>query len=405
VPARATALALAAALALAGCGTAQERRLTPPPADVIAADAGDVVDAGEIVALVATEAAADRLATAAAGAGYRLAARDSLGALGEVMLTFRIPPGTGPAQAIAALEALEPGATAGVNHAYRPQPDGATGVAARRYAGALIGWPEEGCRARVPVGILDADLDPAAGPLSEARVVRLAFVEASGAAGSAAGRSASGGPNASSHGTAVAEILAGPGRLRDARLYHAAVVGAVEGREPAAGVDAILRALDWLGSEDVRLVNVSLAGPYNKILDRGLQAAAERGMVVIAAAGNVGAGGPPRYPAALPSSIAVTAVDAALAPYRGAPDGPHIDVAAPGVDVFVQSAAPGRYLSGTSLAAPFVTAAIAADPEAARLRSGPALRAWLAGRALDLGPPGPDSRFGAGLIQTGPGCR
>ena len=101
------------------------------------------------------------------------------------------------------------------------------------------------------------------------------------------------------------------------------------GADPAAGVDDIVRAVDWLHSQGVRVVNISLAGPYNKILDRGLEAAAERGMVIVAAAGNEGAGAPPRYPAAFDYVIAVTAVDADLRVYRRAGAGDHIDFAAP----------------------------------------------------------------------------
>ena len=150
----------------------------------------------------------------------------------------------------------------------------------------------------------------------------------------------------------------------------------------------------------MRLVNVSLAGPYNKILDRGLAAAAERGMVVVAAAGNDGDAAPPRYPAAFDYAIAVTAVDAALEPYDRAPRGEHIDVAAPGVDVFVPA---GGYMTGTSVAAPFVTAAIAADPEAVGL--GPLdVRRHLLAAARDLGPAGRDATFGAGLATAPPGC-
>ena len=158
-----------------------------------------------------------------------------------------------------------------------------------------------------------------------------------------------------------------PAGFATRRLFYAAVVGNVPDADPAAGVDAIMRAIDWLHGSGVRLVNVSLAGPYNKILDRGLAAAADRGMVIVAAVGNDGPGAPPRYPAAFDFVIAVTAVDADLAAYARAPRGSYVDFAAPGVDVFVPLAGSGRYMTGTSIAAPFVTALIASSPEAASL--------------------------------------
>jgi len=236
--------------------------------------------------------------------------------------------------------------------------------------------------------VIDTALDPAAPPASAGAAISTRDFTEAGASGDSA------------HGTAVAELIAGPGRLSGARLYHAAVVGDVEAADPAAGVDDILRAVGWLADQGVGVVNVSLAGPYNKILDRGLAAAAERGMVVVAAAGNFGDAAPPRYPAAFDYAIAVTAVDAALEPYDRAPRGEHIDIAAPGVDVFVPA---GGYMTGTSVAAPFVTAAIAADPASAG-RDPADVRRQLLAAARDLGPTGRDTTFGAGLATAPPSC-
>ena len=372
-------VAAAGALALAACASG------PGPAADAARDAALVVDPNELVALAGGAGTADRLVRLAESRGYQVERRDPLPGLGLELVTLRLPSGADPFEAIAALEAREPAATVGRNHAYRagPVPAGEP----RAYADRLLGWPAEGCPARQPVGVIDTALDPAAPGLAGATVTTRDFT-----AGGAAGDSA--------HGTAVAELIAGPGRLAGARLYHAAVVGDVASADPAAGVDDIVRAVDWLADEGVRVVNVSLAGPYNKILDRGLAAAAGRGMLVVAAAGNDGAAAPPRYPAAFDFAVAVTAVDAALEPYDRAPRGPYIDVAAPGVDVFVPG---GGYMTGTSIAAPFVTAAIAADPAAVGLGPEEARRHLLAA-ARDLGPAGRDPTFGAGLATAPSRC-
>jgi subtilisin family serine protease len=179
----------------------------------------------------------------------------------------------------------------------------------------------------------------------------------------------------------------------------------VEGAPAAAGVDDIVRAVEWLHASGIRLVNVSLAGPYNKILDRGLRAAADRGMVIVAAAGNDGFSAPPRYPAAFDFAIAVTAVDAGLDAYERAPRGDYIDFAAPGVDVFVPVGGGGRYMSGTSIAAPFVTAVVAVGAGEGGLGSAESVRADLARRSIDLGAAGPDDTFGAGLATAPASCR
>ncbi|MCB1342207.1 MAG: S8 family serine peptidase [Pseudooceanicola sp.] len=375
---------LAALLALLASPTlSQGIVLDPPPTAVIAADAGALYDTTSLVVLTDDAAGAGRLTAAAP---FDLLSRETLGGLGQEMLVFRLPPGVTGGEAIRQIETLEPGATAGVNHAYRA-PVAASLPKGREYANALIGWPAAGCAARVPVGILDTDIDPRAPGLAGVAIERRSF--------------APGGDTA--HGTAIAQLIAGPGRLTGVRLYHAAVIGRTEGGEPAAGVDTLVRALNWMQESGVGIVNVSLAGPYNKILDRAVQAADRRGLIVVAAAGNTGRDGPPRYPAAFRQTIGVTALDAALALYTDAPEGGHIDIAAPGVDVFVPRDG-GVYLSGTSVAAPFVTAVLAADPEAARLGSAAAAREWLAGRARDLGPAGPDRLYGSGLVQARGAC-
>lgn len=358
--------------------------LAPPPAEVTAADAGTLYDTTSLVVLTDSASSADRLTSVAT---FDLLSRETLEGLGQEMLVFRLPPNLSGAEAIRQIETIEPGATAGVNHAYSA-PVAASLPKGREYANALIGWPAAGCAAQVPVGILDTDIDPKAMGLAGVNIVRRQLV-------------APGGDTA--HGTAIAQLIAGPGRLTGARLYHAAVIGRTEGGAPAAGVDTLVRALDWMRDSGVGIVNVSLAGPYNKILDRAIQAADRRGLIVVAAVGNTGRDGPPRYPAAFRQTIGVTALDAALALYAEAPEGGHVDIAAPGVDVFVPRDG-GVYLSGTSVAAPFVTALLAADPMAARLGSAAAARDWLASRARDLGAPGPDRLFGSGLVQVRNGC-
>ncbi len=83
-------------------------------------------------------------------------------------------------------------------------------------------------------------------------------------------------------------------------------------------------------------------------------------MVIVAAAGNGGPKAAPAYPAAYNDVIAVTAIDRAKRAYRRAGRGEHIDLAAPGVDVWTAASVPGaRAKTGTSFATPFVTAAVA----------------------------------------------
>lgn len=155
----------------------------------------------------------------------------------------------------------------------------------------------------------------------------------------------------------------------------------------------------------MRIVNLSLAGPRNSALGRQIRRMAGDDILLIAAAGNHGPRAAPAYPAAYPQVMAVTAVDRRGNVYRRANRGAHIDLAAPGVDVWTAASISGaRTKTGTSYAAPFVTAAAAlmlqrdpalsAEQVTERLRSG----------ARDLGPAGPDHVFGQGLVAAPPPC-
>ncbi|KIT15067.1 S8 family serine peptidase [Jannaschia aquimarina] len=370
-------------LALAACTTAggQAPRVAGPNGLPLA-----VVDARELIVLTAE--APETLISRAEGLGYTLRAVHPLPELDDTLVSLRIPDGRSIPEAIAEIEAAVPGVTAGANHVYRLQAtDGGGG---RDYAAAMIGWPPDGCRARASVGMIDAAITPGHPALRAGRIVQRAFTDGGTAP-------------ATSHGALVADLLIGEDRLRDTTLLSAAVVDPGLDGGGASGVVAILRAVDWLSAEGADVVNISLAGPYNKLLDRALGQAASQGMTFVAAVGNAGPRRPPQYPAAFPFALAVTAVDRDGAIYRNAIRGPHVDIAAPGVDIL---AAPGGRLtvsSGTSLAAPFVTATVASDPALARLA--PArLRAELARRARDLGEAGRDDIFGAGLLRVGAAC-
>jgi len=204
---------------------------------------------------------------------------------------------------------------------------------------------------------------------------------------------------ASGHGTAVASILASEGA---SRLFVADVFRADPAGRPYTSADAIAAALDWLARADVPVINMSLAGPRNAILDSMIIRTLRNGVSVVAAAGNGGPTAPPAYPAALSPVVAVTAVDPALHVYRYANRGAYITVAAPGVrELAARPAGEFGYFSGTSFAAPHVTAWMARclGPRSAGLRQVADCRARMIHQARDLGDPGPDPVYGYGLIR------
>jgi subtilisin family serine protease len=148
------------------------------------------------------------------------------------------------------------------------------------------------------------------------------------------------------------------------------------------------------------VINISLAGPPNRLLEAVLARVNQRGIPVLAAAGNAGPASEPLYPAAYESVVAITAVEAGGRVFRLANRGEYLDLAAPGVNIRHADSEGGyRVSSGTSFAVPFASVAVA------RLRvqhpGGDAL-SQLYQSAFDLGPPGKDSIYGYGLLNPQP---
>ena len=91
--------------------------------------------------------------------------------------------------------------------------------------------------------------------------------------------------------------------------------------------------------------------------------------------------------------------------------GEHIALAAPGVDLVVADAAASASggvtrLSGTSYAAPYVSAAVALlQTNGVGRQGGDAVRAYLTKTSLDLGQTGFDPMYGHGLLQMNAVCK
>ncbi len=94
----------------------------------------------------------------------------------------------------------------------------------------------------------------------------------------------------SAHGTAVPSLLAGSagdfhGAAPQAELFAADVYCGL----PAGGaVDRLAAALGWMARERVAVINVSLVGPRNALLERVVASLVSRGFLIVAAVGNDG---------------------------------------------------------------------------------------------------------------------
>ena len=206
-----------------------------------------------------------------------------------------------------------------------------------------------------------------------------------------------------SHGTGMAGAIFAHRKLMgmapSARLYaiHAFSSGAASAESTTFN---ILKGLEWASEKGVRVINMSFAGPRDPSLERALKAAHDKGIVLIAAAGNAGPKSPPLYPGADPNVIAVTATDVNDKLFSGANRGRYIAVAAPGVDILVP--APGnsyQLTTGTSVASAEVSGLAALLLERNPNLTPEEVRKILTSSARRLGSKDRDDDFGSGLID------
>ncbi len=354
----------------------------------------DVVDAPdgspEYIVIVAN-AQAGAAANAMQAAGAQLLRTRPVPGFGQQLQFYAFPGNLSLNAARGLLQGAAPSAVIDLHNIYRLSQ-------ARLYAAEMLGDPPgQPCQLRsgVRIGVIDGPVNPGHPALAGASVTRQSVLV--------------GGDRrmGADHGTAVAGLIAGPpnagplaGLSPGARIFAAEAFGGTKGGE-GAKLENLVVGLSWMAQKNVRLVNMSFSGSPNQTFQRTISLANRTGMIMVAAAGNDGSG-IPRYPAAAGEVIAVTAVDARGRAWSRANSGGHIEFAAPGVDIYVAKGSGGGYRSGTSYAAPIVTALLARQAARGGLSTESARRHLRAG-ARDLGPPGRDARFGYGLVQSS-GC-
>src|SRR5258707_3788405 len=204
------------------------------------------------------------------------------------------------------------------------------------------------------------------------------------------------------HGTGMAGAIASHGQLLgvapQANIIAICAFGG--GGQPEASTMNIIKGLDYAIRSGGRIINLSFAGPRDPALAQALQIAREKGILVIAAAGNNGPKSPPLYPGADPNVMAVTATDESDRLFNSANQGKYITVAAPGVDILVP--APNgalQFTTGTSVAAANVSGVAALLIARKPSLTPEEICAILVRTAKHLGYRGINPQFGAGLVD------
>lgn len=296
--------------------------------------------------------------TQAQAQGFDIVRSDDLEELGRVTV-LRAPRGMQTRRALRRLREFDPGGVYDFDHLHLESGAPLTAIIAAQ-AGAVGAGPR--------IGLIDTGVDAAAAPVGQR-----AFASAAPAAGA--------------HGTTIAALIAAaaPG----ARLYVADIYGGA----PAGGASsALARALGWLAEEGVPVINVSLVGPRNRVVEAVVARAVARGHLIVAAVGNDGPAAAPLFPAAYDGVVGVTGVDGRGRVLIEAGRGPQVDFAALGIV--------SAHARGTSYAAPIVSAMLALRAPVVSSNTARSAEMALRGEARDLGAAGRDDVYGYGLVEA-----
>ena len=354
-----------------------ERLLDEHRAELDRDSSGELVVRAEVVAIDISEEA---LARALKERFVELRSRE-LADLGVKITVLQTPPGMSATRGVKRLRKLDPEGSYDFNHLYLD-----SGESVAPVAGNVADSTGNPADAHNRAGLIDGGIDATHEALVGYRVHRFGC---------------NGAVVPSVHGTAVAALLVS--RHSIGELYAADVYC----DEPTGGsMESLAEAFSWMARERVGVINVSLVGPRNALLERVVKTLVARGYIIVAAVGNDGPAAPPLYPAAFDGVVGVTAVDANHRVLVEACRGKHVDFAALGLS---RSAAAGTgngtgEVRGTSFAAPIVTVLLSglAAPDPIQRQQ---LLDDMAARAHDLGKPGRDNIYGAGELGDGEDAR
>ena len=345
---------------------------------------GELIVRAELLAQPSSPAAREALLAA----GFRPLRDAALDGLDDVLLVLKAPSGMDLADALARARAIDPDGAYDFHHVYGSSGSVGASAAPAASAGELAGArPVNVNDSVLQLGLIDSGVDvrhPA---------LRRAVVRTHGCPD---------GSHPAAHGTAVASLMVGEADAFRSALPRATLyAGDAYCDEPTGGsVEAIARELAWMARMHVAVVNISLVGPPNQILQRLVARAIGQGMLLVAAVGNDGPAAPPLYPASWPGVVGVGAVDGQLRLLPEGARGPQVMFVAPGADMAAAAAGTHAFVPvrGTSFAAPLVAGLLARDYQQPRQQGGGAAIASLASMAHDLPKPAPRDGIGRGLV-------
>lgn len=334
----------------------------------------------EIITVAKNLKEAEQHRRALSALGLKIKQRKKMDRLGIVLSIFIIPEDISFEEVKAYIDQQLPDANTEFNQRYELLSD------AKTYSKDLVGMPATTCSQPVHIAMLDSAVNTQSKALTGKNISRIDISSSS---------------NAHKHGSSIAHLLVGSyenfqGLLPNATLYTINVFDIDKDKKAYTQTDWLVAGFNQLAGLNPKpaAVNLSFGGGYSFLLQWIINFLGND-MYFIAAAGNNGSN-EALYPAAYDNVIAVSAVDKKLRRYKQANYGDFIDLTAPGVDIWTYNEKmKGFYATGTSYAAPFVTAAAALAGSEKDLFS----------FSKDIGDKGRDQFFGEGLINFSKLCQ
>jgi hypothetical protein len=348
-----------------------ERLLNEHRAELDRSPPGDLIVRAQVVGIDITEEALAR----ARKAQFVVVRTRELADLGVKITVFETPAGMSASRGLKRLRKLDPEGAYDFNHVYLDSGEQTADAGPKAESRVRATHP-----GTARVGLIDGGVDPKHEVFAGIRIHQ---------------NGCDGALVPSPHGTAVADLLvsrSAVGEIFAADVYCGEAFG--------GAVDAVSAAFGWMASERVAVINVSLVGPRNKLMERVVKTLVSRGHLIVAAVGNDGPAAPPLYPASYDGVIGVTAVDGKHHVLIEACRGKQVDFAAQGADIEAAAGAPNVYVPvrGTSFAAPIIAMMFATDLETPDPVKAQAAFAKWKGIANDLGQPGRDDIYGEGEL-------
>ncbi len=151
-----------------------------------------------------------------------------------------------------------------------------------------------------------------------------------------------------------------------------------------------------------KVINISLGGPHSRYMDEQISYAVKKGVTVVVSSGNENQNTSRLCPAHIKKAIVVGAVDQYGQRAYFSNYGSALDVVAPGVDIV--STVPGGYRadSGTSMAAPHISAVAAMYKLVYPKKKPAAIEKLIKKNVKDLGSKGWDKYYGKGIPRLAP---